>query len=116
MTSTLPPNKEDVRYINFEAFPGSVTDEEGWKSLNEQLKIIATDSHLVIYEDFDLPLRTYELLSWEQVDRKTYIVQTDAGQLTIKREENCGCGNRLRGFHPFLGVPHIAHYPDLKGT
>lgn len=112
----LAPTPDEVRYINFSLFPASFTLEDERK-FGDQLKIIATSDHLVVFSDKEIALNVWELDSFEKVDRNTYKVITEDGQeILVHRENNCGCGNQLRGWNPYTGKPHIAHYPSLKGT
>jgi hypothetical protein len=112
----LAPTSDEVRYINFAQFPASYTIN-GIKSSGDQLKIIATSDHLIVYKDKDVVERVWELASFEKLDYKTFEVLTkDGTTVTVNRENNCGCGNSLRGYNPYASKPHIAHYPSLKGT
>lgn len=80
------------------------------------MKIICTDSHLIVYADKDVVESVVEITSFEKVSHKKYLVQSAKGEIEVTREDNCGCGNQLRGFHPYQGVPQVAYYPSLKGT
>lgn len=112
----LAPTPDEVRYINLSLFPASFTLEDERK-FGDQLRIIVTSDHLVVFSDKEVVLNVWELASFEKVDRNTYKVITKDGQtVLVHRENNCGCGNQLRGWNPYIGKPHIAHYPQLKGT
>lgn len=112
----LAPTPDEVRYINFELFPASYVTPDGISSGN-QMKIIATSDHLVAFLDKEVVGAVWILTSFEKVDRNTYRVLTaEDDWVTVKRENNCGCGNQLRGWHPYQGKSHIAHYPFLRGT
>jgi len=110
------PLKKDVQYINFQVFPASLVFAETGKRLGDQFKVIATDKYFIVYSDYDVVEFLSEFISFEKVDYKTYVAQTSDGEITVKREDNCGCGNRLKGYHPFVGVREVARYPFLKGT
>jgi hypothetical protein len=107
---------DDVRYINLSLFPASYT-LDGLKVPEDQLKIIATSDHLVVFSDKEVVMHVWELDSFEKVDRNTYrVIAKNGSEILVHRENNCGCGNQLRGWNPYIGKPHIAHYPQLKGT
>jgi len=110
-----PPLKEDVQYINFQVFPASYTLESG-ETFGNEYKVIATNEWLIVYSDKNVVQSVMKLESFEKLSYKEYTVQTDVGSIVVRREDNCGCGNQLRGFHPYQGIPYIAHYPYLKGT
>jgi hypothetical protein len=108
------PQPEDVKYITTMQFPASYVING--QKFGDQFKIYLTDKYLVVYLDANVVRFVAEILSYEKVSYKQYVVQTPEGEVIVSREENCGCGNSLRGFHPYQGIPHIAHYPSLKGT
>lgn len=112
----LAPAKEDVRYINFEVFPASYTFTANGHTFGNQMKVIVTDSHVVVFVDKDVVQFVTKLISFEKKSYKLYVIQTESGEITVTREDNCGCGNQLRGFHPYVGIAHTAQYPFLKGT
>jgi hypothetical protein len=112
----LAPTPDEVRYINFSLFPASYTTDDGLTS-GDQLRIIATSDHLVAFTDKGIVGAVWSLTFFEKVDRNTYrVITADNVGITVRRENNCGCGNQLRGWNPYVGKPHIAHYPQLKGT
>lgn len=113
----LAPTPDEVRYINTSQFPASYSINDGAKSTLDQLRIIVTDSHIVIYGDKEFLLDVHPIESFEKINGRQFKVVTKQGDtITIYRENNCGCGNQLRGWNPYMGKPHIAHYPSLKGT
>jgi len=96
--------------IRVDAFPASV-DVEG-SSLGDQYRVIITDSHLVVLEDsgtgprvaIELPYTSFEVnakVGW------SVTAGYDNTEYVIKRVFHCGCGSRLRGIHPFGGVPFL---------
>lgn len=114
--SVQAPSKEDVKYINFEVFPASVTFTETGTTHGNQHKVICSDKYLIVFVDKNVVQFVSEIVSYEKLSYKKYIVQTIDGEIIVDRESNCGCGNQLRGWHPYVGVPHLAQYPSLKGT
>lgn len=112
----LAPTPEEVAYINFEVFPASYAFTESGNTFGNQLKVVCTDKWLVVFVDANIVQLVTRVNSYEKLSYKKYVMQTDDGEVTITREDNCGCGNSLRGFHPYVGIPHVARYPFLKGT
>lgn len=112
----LVPTKEEARYVNFEVFPASYVFTETGRGFGNQLKVVCTAEYVIVYADKDVVQFITKLISFEKKSYKLFIIQTTDGEMIVTREDNCGCGNQLRGFNPFVGVPHIAQYPFLKGT
>lgn len=93
-------------FIQLDLFPASVND------MGEELRVIVTDS---VFYVFDETLTGPEaviqepLVSFEGTNITGYTVVTETNTYAVARALNCGCGSRLRGIHPFPGVPHAAH-------
>lgn len=100
--------------ILVDTFPASV-DVDG-ADLGDQYRVIITDSHLVILEDGPKGPRVaveVPYISQEGNNKNGWsVTTTDDGSYTysIKRVYHCGCGSRLRGVHPFAGVPFLPRY------
>lgn len=103
-----------AEYIQLDSFPTTVTatvNGEETKFPGNEYRTIVTDNRLYVLEDspegptavVNEPLETFS------GDYKAgFTAVTDSGTYLIVREANCGCGSRLRGYHPFLMVPHQA--------
>lgn len=102
-----------AQYIRIDVFPASVTvvdDDENYFP-GREYRIIATDNRLyVLTDDVDGPcdLLNEELVEFSGGPKEGWTAKTVYNTYHIKREDNCGCGSRLRGYHPFLGVPYAA--------
>lgn len=75
-------------------------------------RVIVTDDTLYVYMDGQGgPRVAYETRLEDFTGRRTIgytVTAADGQEVAINRASGCGCGSRLRGFHPFVGVPHIA--------
>jgi hypothetical protein len=99
-------------YINLDLFPAKVRSESGlFAPQHEEYRVIVTDNHLYIIDDTpDGPqcIVTEALTEFGGSNKDGYTVTTEHERYFIERALNCGCGSRLRGLHPFAGVPHTA--------
>lgn len=101
---------EPAQYINLDLFPAKV-EEEGFVPAHEEYRVIVTDNYLYVINDS--PNGPYlavkePLVKFVSLGKGAYTVQTEHDTYTIERALNCGCGSRLRGLHPFAGVPFIS--------
>lgn len=96
-------------FIRLDLFPALVVDKDD-NILGDELRVIVTnDRGYLFYEGpTNQPTILSELMLTEFVrnGNKGYILTTEDSEYSIARAKNCGCGSRLRGFHPFLGVPY----------
>lgn len=107
-TLTLDP----AAYINLDLFPATVRSESGtFVPTHEEYRVIVTDSHFYVIDDTingpDAIVRV-GLVEFAKTGKKEYTVTSDTDTFYIERATNCGCGSRLRGIHPFAGVPFIS--------
>jgi hypothetical protein len=96
-------------YVLLDLFPAHVTLEG--VVLGEALRAGVTDSHFYLFDDtLEGPdvVRTEDLVSFEGTNKTGYTVVTAENTYYIVRSANCGCGSRLRGIHPFDGIPRSA--------
>lgn len=96
---------DPAQYINLDLFPASVTS--GGELLGETYRVIVTDNCLYVIDDaVDGPylLIKEPLENFNGTNKTGYEVNS----YHVRRAKNCGCGSRLRGMHPFLGVPFIS--------
>lgn len=100
-------------YLRLALFPASVTppsitpDSEFQPKSNT--KAFVTDSYLIVVQDSPTGPTTViqeELIDFQGSPKTGYTAQTPSGSYHIIRSKGCGCGSRLRGFHPFRSVPY----------
>lgn len=100
---------EPANEVWLDLFPAKVYDEtQEFVAIHEEYRVIVTDNRLYIIDDtIDGPKAIIsEPLSTFSGDNKTgYLVFTEYRHYKIERAKNCGCGSRIRGLHPFAGVP-----------
>jgi hypothetical protein len=98
-----------ANHIKLDLFPATVVVDG--VSLGEDLKAIVTDGHFYIFEDtLTGPDVTKQevLVSFEGTNLTGYTVVTEQNTYHVSRSAGCACGSRLRGIHPFSGVPREA--------
>lgn len=104
---------EPAIHIQMDLFPASVRPggEEG-TPIGEELRVIVTDNYFYVIDDtIDGPAAIIKepLESFDGSNKLGYTVTTTQGNTYyFSRALNCGCGSRLRGLHPFAGVPWVA--------
>lgn len=107
-TLTLDP----ANYISLDLFPATVRSQNGtFTPAHEEYRVIVTDSHFYVLDDTGVgpdAIVRLELVEFEKTGRTEYTVTTASEIFYIERATNCGCGSRLRGIHPFAGVPFIS--------
>lgn len=110
MTYTL--DVQPANFINLDLFPAKLTSESGsFVPTHEEYRVIVTDNYFYLIDDtLNGPeaIISEPLVSFEGDNKVGYTVTTAADVYSIQRALNCGCGSRLRGLHPFAGVPHAA--------
>lgn len=83
---------------------------------DKPLRVIATDSHLVVYAEVPgrksgpegpEPTMVFGLRQFNGRPRDGYLAVTTGGTFYIKRMRHCGCGSMLRIPRPYPGVPYI---------
>lgn len=103
---------EPADYIQLDIFPGELyLDTKEGAPIGDQYRIIVTNNYLYVIEDtINGPQPTIKspISSFEGTNKIGYTVDTPDGVYYVKRAQNCGCGSRLRGIHPFAGVPFIS--------
>jgi hypothetical protein len=104
---------EPAAFIYLDLFPAKISVHDGYEfqPKHEEYRVIVTDNRIYIIDDFpDGPevAHTQPLIGFEGTNKTGYTVTTPEVAFHVERALNCGCGSRLRGLHPFAGVPHIA--------
>lgn len=105
-------NVRPANFISLDLFPAKVSSEGGsFVPTHEEYRVIVTDNSFYVFDDngFSPTDIVSDLLVSFDGDNKTgYTVTTETDVYHIERALNCGCGSRLRGIHPFAGVPYAA--------
>lgn len=101
-----------ANFLYLDIFPGSVfTGGPEKPSIGDEYRVIVTDNTFyVLHDTFDGPQSLIQepLVSFEGSNKLGYTVVTETETYHVQRATNCGCGSRLRGVHPFIGVPYIS--------
>lgn len=99
---------EPANFIYMDLFPAQV---EEYPNFGDQLRIITTDNYFYIIRDEPTGpalLLKEALVSFEGTTKTGYTIVTEIGTYSVTKAPNCGCGTRLRGLHPFMGVPFVS--------
>lgn len=95
---------EPAEYVRLDLFPCIVTGPE--TTLGPESRVILTDNHLYVIVDApkgpELALKEPFEGPLEGNLHNGYQI----GPYSITKQVSCGCGSRLRGIFPFLGVPY----------
>lgn len=96
-------------FIRLDLFPATVTRADGDKF--DPCRAVVTDDSVYVFMDANprpTEVFTARLDDYETVSRRSYRVVTDDGEeLLLEKRNGCGCGNKLRGFRAFPGVPLV---------
>lgn len=96
-------------YLRLDVFPGTAVVNQ--TTVYTPARVIVTDDSVYVYMDSENgPTSVYSARLADYVgDRQSGEATSDEGDtVIISRASHCGCGSRLRGFHPFAGVPMMA--------
>lgn len=98
---------EPAEFIWMDLFPADVIKPDG-ETMGE-VRVIVTDNRLYVIDD--MVEGPQAVISEPQTDfggdhKQGYSVATETGVYTFSRSPKCGCGSRVRGVHPFPGVPY----------
>jgi hypothetical protein len=104
---------EPAAFIYLDLFPAKISVHDGYEfqPKHEEYRVIVTDNRIYIIDDFpDGPevAHTQPLIGFEGTNKTGYTVTTPEVAFHVERALNCGCGSRLRGLHPFSGVPYVS--------
>lgn len=103
---------EPATYINLDLFPAAIQAVTAdFEPKHEEYRVIVTDNYLYIIDDtLEGPAAIFKspLVDFAGDTKTGYTVDTEDGSFAVQRALNCGCGSRIRGIHPFPGVPHKA--------
>jgi hypothetical protein len=95
-------------YLRLDMFPATVTRGDG--SIIDPVRAVVTEDTLYVFEDANPTPQAViiaPLYDFESKSRTRYIATTDdeQEQIVIAKRAGCGCGNKLKGFRAFPGVP-----------
>lgn len=95
-------------YIRLDVFPATVTRGDG--TVLDPVRVVVTDTELYVFQDSNprpIEVLIAPIYDYESLSRVHFRVVTDDAreQIEINKRAGCGCGNKLRGFRPFPGVP-----------
>ena len=95
-------------YLRLDLFPATVTRADG--STLDPVRAVVTEDTLYVFQDSSPApeaVLVEPLYDFESASRTRFIATTDDDreQITIAKRAGCGCGNKLRGFRAFPGVP-----------
>lgn len=103
---------EPASFIWLDLFPATVRAESGsFQATHEEYRVIVTDNYFyVLDETIDGPAAIIKepLTDFSGSNKVGYTISTETEIYYVERALNCGCGSRLRGIHPFAGVPFVA--------
>lgn len=101
---------EPAEFIWLDLFPAKIASEL-FQPIHEEYRVIVTDNYFYLIDDtIDGPQAIIKepLTDFSGSNKEGYTVSTETGSYLVQRALNCGCGSRLRGLHPFAGVPFVA--------
>lgn len=102
---------EPAKHIKLDIFPAEVSHES--EQHGDGFRVIVTDTHLYALEETGSGVKVRFKVpapegSFAGSNKDGYTVEDPDGTWSFSRAGHCGCGSRLRGVHPFPGVPHIS--------
>ena len=89
-------------------FPATVTRGDG--TVLDPVRAVVTEDTLYVFQDANPTPEAVlieQLYDFESASRTRYTVTTDDDreQIIISKRAGCGCGNKLKGFRAFPGIP-----------
>ncbi len=97
-------------YIRLDLFPATITRGDG--TVHDLVRAVVSEDTLYVFvDDNPTPKLEFEekLFDFEKIGRSRYKVTADddGEEIAINKRAGCGCGNKLRGFRAFPGVPLV---------
>lgn len=97
-------------FIRLDLFPADAT--VNGETAFRASRVIVTDEEVYVYRDAPMgPEIAYQARLEELEGRRTIgytLSMANGDSVFIKNASGCGCGSRLKGYHPFVGVPHVS--------
>lgn len=109
----------EAHHIKLDLFPALVSQLDGdiltqstrLTAEGNDNRVIVTDSHLYVFRDGSEAPDAYivePITAFLGTTKDGYKVAVEDGSVYhVIRAVSCGCGSRLRGFHPFPGIPYV---------
>ncbi len=106
----------EAQHIKLDLFPAVVSqlidgDLTRITAVGADNRVIVTDAHIYVFRDGSEGPDAYivePITTFLGSTNKGYTVVTSSDSVYhIIRAVSCGCGSRLRGFHPFPGKPYV---------
>lgn len=101
----------EANAIQLDWFPLNVVrDGEEFLPTGSDYRVIVTDSHFYVLTDgLAGPVSpvSEELVAFDGNHREGFTIVTTEATYFAKKAPSCGCGSQIRGFHPYLHVPHV---------
>lgn len=98
-------------YLRLDLFPATVIAPDGTKY--DPCRAVVTDTELYVFVDSNpRPVKAFSehIYDFQSTSRTRFIVTIDddeQSEYIVSRRAGCGCGNKLRGFRPFPGIPLV---------
>lgn len=102
---------EPADFIWLDLFPAKISQSATFQPVHEEYRVIVTNNYFYLLDDtIDGPQAIIKepLKDFSGSNKVGYTVTTETDTYLVERAINCGCGSRLRGLHPFAGVPYAA--------
>ena len=106
----------EAQHIKLDLFPAVVSEvtlKDGLTRITAEgsdNRVIVTDSHLYVFRDGSEAPDAYivepHTTSLGSTNKGYTVVTSSDTVYHVIRAVSCGCGSRLRGFHPFPGIPY----------
>lgn len=123
MSTTTPDQTAELTpppatFIRLDLFPAIMTPLKDAPPLPDQLpgavldgkRIIATDQFFLVFSDTATGpklIHVWTLNTFEGRNTTGWTVTTEEGyNFLVRRSTHCGCGTKLRGIFPYMGVPY----------
>ena len=97
------------QYLRLDMFPATVTRGDG--TVIDPARAVVTEDTLYVFQDNNptpIAVVIEELYDFESKSRARAAVEKtgkDREQIVISKRAGCGCGNKLKGFRAFPGIP-----------
>lgn len=97
-------------YIRLNLFPATVTRADG--TVLDPVRAVVTDDTLYVFQDANphpVEVLVAAIDEYSSISRTHWRVIADdtLEKIEINKRAGCGCGNKLRGFNAFPGVPMV---------